>query len=221
MTEPQIYFFDMDHTLQNNDSDVSWKEFLVKMGVAPADAMQRADFFYDAFLKGTLDPDEFVKFQLQEFVGRTQPEMEALAERHFLEFSKPKIYAEARRLVNDLKATGKPRVLLTATNRIIATPFMRELGLDDIIATELVMNDGRYTGAFAGEYCAEEGKVTHATAYCRARGLSLDQAAYYGDSMADRFILAASGFPTAVNPAPKLREIAEAKGWPILDFKKS
>lgn len=218
MSEPRIYFFDMDHTLQDNDSDVSWKKFLIDIGAAPRDAMKQVDYFFEEYLKGKLDPVAFIRFQLQEFAGKTLPEMEALTERHFLEYSLPRIYPAGQRLVAQLKATGNPRVLLTATNRIIAAPFARHLGLEDLIATELEMADGRFTGAFAGDYCAEKGKVTMAEAYCRDRNLTLAEAAYYGDSLADRFILEAVGFPIAVNPMPALRELAVAKGWPILDF---
>ncbi len=28
--EPKIYLFDMDHTLIDNDCDVSWKQFVVR-----------------------------------------------------------------------------------------------------------------------------------------------------------------------------------------------
>jgi len=218
MSAPEIYFFDMDHTLQNNDSDVSWKQFLIHIGVAPADAIQKVDFFFDEYQKGRLLPQEFIQFQLTEFIGKTPAEMQPLIERHFQEYSRPHIYPAGQKLVADLKATGKPRVLLTSTNRFVAAPFARELGFDDLVATELELVDGRFTGRFVGEYCAEKGKIAWAGDYCRKRGLTLRQAAYYGDSLADRFILEAVGFPYAVNPAPQLRELACQNGWPIFDF---
>ena len=43
--EIKIHFFDMDHTLINNDCDVSWKEFLTEEKIAPSNAMEIADNF--------------------------------------------------------------------------------------------------------------------------------------------------------------------------------
>ncbi len=55
--------------------------------------------------------------------------------------------------------------------------------------------------------------------FCRRRGLTLAEAAYYGDSVNDVPILEAVGHPVAVNPSPLLRRAAEERGWPIIDFR--
>ena len=80
--------------------------------------------------------------------------------------------------------------------------------------------NGRYTGKFTGVYAAAQGKVTLAEKFCRDNGLSLNNAAYYGDSINDRFILDAVGFPFVVNPGSDLKKLAEEKGWEILTFRK-
>ena len=36
---PEFYFFDMDHTLIDNDCDVSWKDFMVAEKLAPPEAL--------------------------------------------------------------------------------------------------------------------------------------------------------------------------------------
>ena len=42
---------------------------------------------------------------------------------------------------------------------------------------------------------------------------------YYGDSINDRYILEACGFPYTVNPSASLRVLAERQHWPILSWK--
>ena len=39
-----IHFWDMDHTLIDNDCDVSWKEFLIAEGLAPAADRELVDY---------------------------------------------------------------------------------------------------------------------------------------------------------------------------------
>ena len=218
---PGFYFFDMDHTLIDNDCDVSWKDFVVAENLAPREALKIAADFYQTYLEGRLDPDAFTLFQLNEFIGRTEPEMSLLCKKHFEQMVKAKIYPEAETLVRKTIAAGRLVVLLTATNRIIAKPLADYFGIDRIIATELETDaNGRYTGNFSGVYAAAQGKVVLAEKFCRDNGLSLSNAAYYGDSINDRFILDAVGFPFAVNPGAELKKLAVEKGWEIIYFGK-
>ncbi len=219
MTEPQIYFFDMDYTLQDNDSDVSWKKFLIREGIAPANAMEQANLYFEQYKAGTLQLDDFFRFQLAEFIGKTPEEMEPLLQKHFEDYCRPTIFPAAVKLVEKCRSTGGKIVLLTSTNRYIAAPMGEYLELDDILACDLELHGGRFTGNLASEYSGGPGKVNYAKNYCRGKGLELCQAAYYGDGISDRYILEAVGFPTAVNPVPELRQLAQRHSWPVIDFK--
>jgi HAD superfamily hydrolase (TIGR01490 family) len=216
---PEVYFFDMDHTLIDNDCDVSWKDFMVAEKLAPPEALKTAADFYQTYLAGRLDPKAFTSFQLNEFIGHTEPEMTALCKKHFEVMVKPKIYPEAERLARDTIAARHMTVLLTATNRMIAKPLADYFGIPKIVATELETDaNGCYTGRFSGVYAAAEGKLAKAEEFCRENGLSLKTAACYGDSINDRFLLDAAGFPFVVNPGMELKKQAIEKGWKILNF---
>ena len=217
-TQPGLYFFDMDNTLIENDCDVSWIEFLVRHQLAPADSMQKADFFYEQYKAGTLDLDAFFLFQLGAFIGNTPGQMAALADQHFAEMVRHTIYDKARTLVGDAIASGRPVALLTATNEVIAAPFARELRIPHLLATRLELQNGRYTGRIASAYCGGAGKVGFAQAFCREHNATLADAAYYGDSITDVALLKLVGFPHAVNPAPALLAETWANGWPVLEL---
>ncbi len=216
--QPAAWFFDMDNTLIANDCDVSWISFLVRHKLAPADSLQRADFFYDQYKAGRLDLDEFFRFQLGAFIGRTPAEMAPLADRHFAEMVRHTIYDKARTLVAGALASGRPVALLTATNEVLAAPFSRELRIPHLLATRLELAEGRYTGRISGAYCGGEGKIGFAETFCREHDVPLADAAYYGDSITDVPLLERVGFPHAVNPAPALRAAAAGHGWPVLEF---
>ena len=216
--QPAVYFFDMDHTLIDNDCDVSWIEFLVRHQLAPADSLQQADFFYEQYKEGKLDLDTFFQFQLAAFTGHTPEQLAVLADQHFAEMVHHTIYDRAQKLVSDALASGRPVVLLTATNEVLAAPFARALRIPHLLATRLELHDGRYTGRISGVYCGGVGKIGFAETFCREHGSCLAQAAYYGDSINDVPLLRLVGFPYAVNPAPALRAETWANGWPILEL---
>jgi HAD superfamily hydrolase (TIGR01490 family) len=214
--QPALWFFDMDHTLIDNDCDVSWKKFLVRHGLAPASAMDEADRFFADYLAGHLDYDAFIRFQLAEFASRTPAEMAALARWHFVEVVRPLLYPAACRAVAAALAHHAPVALPTATNEVIAAPLAADLGIPHLLATRLERRDTLFTGAMDGEYCGGTGKLAPAREFAARFGLTLDQAAYYGDSISDVPLLAAVGFPTVVNPGDQLAAEAAARAWPVV-----
>ncbi|MFH1743903.1 MAG: HAD family phosphatase [bacterium] len=215
MFEPDIVFFDMDHTLLDIDCDVSWKYFLADEGLAPEIDRAKADHYLEVYLQGETPIDEFLGFQLCEFIGRTPEEMRSLAERHFSERVEKRIYPKARREIAKFSAEGVPTALLTGTNEIIAEPVARHLGISDLLATELEIIDGRFTGFITGSFLSKEGKLKRALEYCRAKNCSLERTAFYADSVNDLQMLERVGEPIVVNPRQKLLAIAQARNWRI------
>ena len=214
----EIHFWDMDHTVLNNDCDVSWKTFLVSRGYAPVGDLDEAAAFYEEYEQGVLRVELFNAFQLRDFSGKTWDEMLAWSREHFAEIAKPQLYMEAERRIAAQRADGLTVCLLTATNRVIATPVAEYLEID-LLATELSRDEaGRFTGGVDGTYCVGQGKLEYVDAYCEERRTTREHAWYYGDSTADIAILEQIGHPVAVNPSPALRDAALANDWPVWDF---
>ena len=214
--QPHVVFFDMDHTLIDNDCDVSWKEFLIEKGLAPRSEIDDVYRYYDLYVQAKLPADEFNAFQLRQFKGRTPDEMRDLARRHFESRVHSRIFPEGRDTVNEHRNAGREVVLLTATNRIIAEPVAEHLGIPAVLATEVERSDGHFTGRIAGPYCVKEGKLHYAEKYLAGTGHTLDDAAYYGDSTSDIPVMERIGHPIAVNPSDVLEAMARERGWPIL-----
>ena len=91
------------------------------------------------------------------------------------------------------------------------------LDADDVIATRMVVEDGRYTGE-VGFYSYGENKAAAIRELAAARGYRLEDSYAYSDSFTDIPMLAAVGHPVAVNPDRSLRREAATRGWPVLDF---
>ena len=144
--------------------------------------------------------------------------MRALTQQHFEALVRRTVYPAAYDKVQDLRGRGEAICLLTATNRIIAEPVAAHFGFPDIVATELQLTDGRFTGEVTGTCCVGLGKIKHLQAYCTAHDVEAADVWYYGDSVADIQVLSAVGHPVAVNPMPELRQEAAQRNWPIIVF---
>ena len=99
-------------------------------------------------------------------------------------------------------------------------PLARYIGVDNVIATKAKINEN---GCYTGEveiYAYGPEKATAVQAAVDAEGISLESSYAYSDSATDQPLLELVGNPVAVNPEKDLREVAEERGWPILDFKR-
>ena len=116
---------------------------------------------------------------------------------------------------------GDAVVIVTATNEFVTRPIARAFGVQELIATELERDaSGWYTGAVKGLPNMREGKVTRMDAWLAARGLSWDtvESTFYSDSMNDVPLLERVNHPVATNPEPRLRALAQERGWRVLDL---
>lgn len=214
----EFFVFDMDHTLLENDCDVSWKEFMVSIGLAPASALAEADRFFDLYLEGKLDFNEFVAFQLKEFAGKTPEDMRELAVQHFENVVKARVRPKALEYVKSVAESGKRTAILTSTNTIIAEPVGRYFGIDQVIGADLEMAGGVYTGNITGTYTAGEGKAQVVRQLSVQSGIPLEKFAAFGDSINDLALLKCVGEPYAVSPGESLKAEAEKLGMTILDW---
>jgi len=212
---PEIVFFDMDHTLIDNDCDVSWKEFLIELEVADPAENQEKELYFRQYLEGCLQIEPFLEFQFRQFRFKTPDEMRPLATRHFERHVLPRVYPDARRAVQSHREAGRTIAILTSTCDLIAEPLAAHLEIDQVMGTRLELRDGRYTGRIAPPYCHGAGKLEYARPCCERRGLSLQEAAYYGDSVNDVPMLEAVGCPVVVNPSEELASIAAKRDWPV------
>lgn len=88
-----------------------------------------------------------------------------------------------------------------------------------VCATRLEEIDGRWTGRILGEAMFGEEKARAVGRIAAEQGFELQRCYAYGDSSNDRWMLAAVGRATAVNPSKELERIAGQHGWPVMRWK--
>jgi len=221
-SRPRIALFDLDHTLLPIDSDYSWGEFTQTIGwTDPVVFKRRNDAFYEHYKAGTLDVHDYVRFATEAIRLRGRPESLLAHERFMREVIAPAILEPAKALIDAHRSAGDRLVIVTATNDFVTRPIARALGVQDLIAVQLAMGaDGWITGEIDGVPSMREGKVTRVTDWLHAQGLDWNtvETTFYSDSMNDLPLLERVDHPVATNPDARLREVAQQRGWRILDL---
>lgn len=62
----------------------------------------------------------------------------------------PLISSDARMLVDMHRKRGDDMLVITATNAFVTAPIVQAFGIDNLIATEPEIREGRYTGKVSG-----------------------------------------------------------------------
>jgi HAD superfamily hydrolase (TIGR01490 family) len=215
-----LALFDLDGTLLAGDTDELWCNFLIDAG-----RLDRATFgaanrdVIERYARGDITPAEFSAFYAATLGGRSAAEWAPLRERFVATAIVPRLGADAFALVARHRDAGDRLVLTTATNRFLTEPIAAVLAIDDLIATDLEVAAGAFTGRTEGVVNMREGKLARIKAWLDAAGLpaaSLGDATFYSDSINDLPLLSAVGTPVVVNPDPRLRAEAARLGWPIV-----
>ena len=215
-----LAIFDLDNTLLSIDSDHAWGEFLVEQGAVDPVAYREAnERFLADYNAGTLDMAAFLEMALKPLTENTPEQLAAWHQQFMANKIEPHILPKAEELLARHRTKGDTLLIITATNRFITGPIAERLGVDDLIAVEPEMVDGRYTGRVDGVPSYREGKVIRLQAWLEAQDITMDGAWFYSDSHNDLPLLEKVDHPVAVDPDDTLRKVAEERNWRIMSLR--
>lgn len=218
----RLALFDLDHTLIPIDSDFEWGEFTIALGWCEGSEFKRRNTqFFEQYRAGTLDIHAYVRFATQAI--RQQGAIKSIAAhaRFMGEIVQKSITNQALALVDQHRAAGDELVIVTATNEFVTRPIADAFRVRELIAVELERDaQGNLTGEILGTPSFREGKVTRMAQWLAARKLGWDdvETTFYTDSLNDLALLEKATYPVATNPDPRLRALAEERGWRILEL---
>ena len=220
MTTGAAAFFDLDKTLISRSSTLAFSRPFYEHGLISRSAMLRGVLAQAVFKRagaGTVQMER-IKTQASRLCrGWPADGVRKIVRDNLGTIIVPHLYDEARALVAEHQAAGQDIIVVSASGHEVVDPIAALLGADVVIATEMVVADGRYTGDMAF-YAYGEAKAAKMRELAAERGYLLADCYAYSDSITDVPMLATVGHPTAVNPDRALRREAARRGWPIRDF---
>lgn len=216
-----LALFDLDNTLLAGDSDHLWGQFLCEQALVDTEIYRQAnERYYLDYKNGTLDIHEFIEFVLTPLTGKRPEELKSLHDRYMQQKIEPILLDSARKLLAKHRAQGDTLVIITATNSFVTGPIAKAYQVDQLIATEPELLDGRFTGKGQGTPCFQAGKIERLQQWLDTRpDLSLNGSYFYSDSHNDLPLLRLVDHPVAVDPDDRLRAEAQAQGWPVLSLR--
>jgi HAD superfamily hydrolase (TIGR01490 family) len=217
---PAAAFFDLDKTIIARSSSLAFGKPFYKGGLINRSAVMRSAYAQFVYLVGGADHDQMERMRayLQELcAGWPVEQVRSIVAETVHDLIDPTIYAEAVELIAEHHRDGRDVVIVSTSGSEVVEPIGTMLDADNVIATRMVVEDGRYTGEISfyayGPYKAEA-----ILELASRNGYDMAESYAYSDSVTDLPMLETVGHPCAVNPDKALRAEAVTRGWPILDF---
>ena len=215
-----LAIFDLDNTLIAGDSDHGWGEFLVANDKVDANHYQRMnDQFYVDYEAGCLDILAYLEFSLAPLAATSLEELAALHLKFMQQIISPLRLPKAEALIEQHRQAGDRLLVITSTNRFIVEPICQALGIDELLATDPEIIDGRYTGKIVGTPTYQEGKVERLKLWLSENNETLAGSYFYSDSINDLPLLLEVDKPVAVDPDDALSAEATSRGWDIISLR--
>jgi HAD superfamily hydrolase (TIGR01490 family) len=213
-------FFDLDKTIIAKSSALAFGRPFRAGGLINRRVALKAAYAQLVFLVSGADEDQMNRMRdhiTEMCTGWDVRQVREIVAETLFEIVDPLIYAEAAELIEEHKALGREVVIVSSSGEEVVGPIGELVGADRVIATRMVVEDGRYTGQVE-YYAYGPMKAAAMREIATAAGYDLAECYAYSDSITDLPMLEAVGHPTAVNPDRALRRAATERAWPVLVF---
>ena len=222
MPSRQAAFFDLDKTIIAKSSTLAFSRSFQAGGLISRRAVLRSAYSQFVYVVGGADHDQMEKlrkFMSDLCTGWDVETVKEIVSDTLHNIVDPLVYDEAVSLIEEHHAAGRDVIIVSTSGVEVVGPIGELLGADQVIATQMEVVDGKYTGVIEHYVYADE-KANSIRALARRMGYDLERSYAYSDSVTDVPMLEAVGHPHAVNPDKELRKIATGQGWPVLVFVK-
>jgi HAD superfamily hydrolase (TIGR01490 family) len=213
-----IAFFDLDHTIINTSSGKIIGLAAMKHGIITRTKFIEGALFAIGTKLGLVEGDTALSRMAKWLTDHPEQQIVEFARQIFNEVLKFTIRKDAVREIEYHRKNNAQLVLLSASLNFICKPVIDFLGLDDLICTNLHVENSRFSGRPQGDICFGQEKLTRALAFAKNRHSELRSAYFYSDSHTDLPMLEAVGHPICVTPDRKLEATAKERGWLICNW---
>lgn len=215
-----LAIFDLDNTLLGGDSDYLWGRYLAENHIVDPEVYHDTNLaFYQDYQAGRLDINAFLEFVFTPLKENSMSDLLKWRSDYLQQKIAPIMLPKAKALVEQHRQQGDTLLIITATNSFLTAPIAEKLGIENLIATDPQIVDGRFTGKVAGTPSFQHGKVSRLQDWLTAHQQTLDGSIFYSDSQNDLPLLEKVETPVAVDPDETLRQIAGQRGWKILSLR--
>jgi putative phosphoserine phosphatase/1-acylglycerol-3-phosphate O-acyltransferase len=109
-------------------------------------------------------------------------------------------------------------VLASSATRYQLAALAEDLGIDDVLCSEVELIRGFFSGYLAGDVLWGAAKAKAVTSFADGHDVELERSFAYANGDEDVEFLSLVGRPRALNPGSRLERVARERAWPITEL---
>ncbi|MGO3130313.1 MAG: HAD family hydrolase [Alcaligenes sp.] len=214
-------FFDVDETIINIKSMFSFRDFYLKK-IYGNDAgeirITKAQAAIQELIAAGGERRDVNRIFFQTFAGHEQRSLILAVEdwyqvvRNQSNFFIQSCFRELRAHQNN----GVTPVFVSGSSQEILAPLARELNVIHVLANNLEVTSGKYSGNILSPQTIGDGKRVAIVGFLKEWKSDPNDCYGYGDHISDLPLLESVGFPVVIARDPTLITIARERGWRML-----
>jgi len=195
-------FFDVDNTLINIKSMFSFLDYIEETCSECAKRMHQHKYQLSVLAKNQFKREYINRFYYSVFSGLEVSTVHGWGEDWYKKICEMDGFFidKSIRLLRMHQSEFRPVIFVSGSFNVLLNPIARELSVSDVIATDLEIVDGCYTGKLLNDPTIGFGKFKKIRSYAINNKINLNLSYAYGDDVSDLNMLSAVGFPGIVNP---------------------
>jgi phosphoserine phosphatase len=207
--KPPVAAFDCDGTLWSGDAGEGFFTWSMQRGIVSKDIEHWARARHANYKAGNVPEEVMCGEMCTMYHGLREEDLQRATDEFFQLGIAPGIFPEMHELVRRLCLAGTDVWAVSSSNHWIIRSAMRHFGVpaDRVLAAEAVVENGIVVDRLI-RVPSGPGKPE-----ALREVLASPPDCAFGNSVWDREMLAMVKHPFAINPNPKLKEIAVASGW--------
>lgn len=213
-------FFDLDKTVLAKASTLAFGQAFLAGGLISRKTALRAAYAQLRFARNGADEETMTGLR-EEFrrvcVGWDVDVVRGIVDARLHHVVDPLVFDDAIELIEQHRLAGHDLVLVSTSGVEVVEPIAAMFGFDDVIATQMEIVDGKFTGSIEF-YAFGDHKAAAMRELASTRDYRLDECFAYTDSITDLPMLQAVGHPVVCNPDRALAGIATRHSWPVRSF---
>jgi HAD superfamily hydrolase (TIGR01490 family) len=210
--------FDVDDSLLDGNAGTIFTWYLFRQKVMRPEI--RSGFprvIYD-YARHRLSEQDMVEVGSRCHQGLRADELKSHARACFERHLRKRITSGAIRQVRKHLLSGHFVLVASGSPQVIIDEVGAHLRVHAAVGTRTRVVDGRATDQILPPVVFREGKREAVERVCERWDLDLDRSWVYSDSAADTPLFEAVGHPVVVNPKEPFRQVAQQRGWQVVEW---
>jgi phosphatidylglycerophosphatase C len=217
----RLSIFDMDRTITRTGTYTPWLIFWAareapwRLALLPISAVYGAAYLLKAVSRSRLKE---LNHALLMGGGARRAAVERRAAEYAAHVLDRNVFAGAVARLATERAEGRRIVLATASYEFYVRAIAARLGIADVIATGSMWDGDRLRPRLAGENCYGPAKLRMVEAWLARVDATDAHIRFFSDHVSDLPVFERAAEQIATTPSPKLRAVALARGWQVIDW---